>query len=646
MTNRETSNTNYNSTSEIDNFLQESSIKDRLKNLVPETVHNIDVQICSVITVYKDLRYLIKLNVTFYCGSTDGIERKIMDEFPVISECGWRILRPKSQNSTELVPYEEHKPKDGTLLGDAITIRKRLYIGPTIKNLIEPPYSINEENISSSNSRFVPTHFRKDLLKSLRSKYGINEYDTINIRRDNLESSTDLLLYWIMDASAEDLLKNPIIVLNDDVIDTGGVFRNITELFWKNIQTKDFIGRKLFDGDQLFLIQQNSNIIEWAYPKIIGKILFWCLVHAGNWPTWLDSMHLRYIIEGENSINCLNLLHKHIPYLFNLAKDIMEGSQSRNSDLELWMQHNGLNFNETSLLNNTDLANYIAKFEILIKREKSMELRRLGWKELEKVLYSKLSGEIFLSLLDEFQIQMTINEVPSLLFITGSTQFPLEKRITIQWRSDSEHKLLFASTCAYNLILCHSYDTLEEFHDYIALCIECSEGFSESGYQKIKRYIINQDEPLITTDGVSQHSINETQADSESLTSVDRNQPELVDLSIVKKEISDSDESGLGEFVIDLTIDDDSENDDNNHVSINIRDESYAIDSRKKSGRRSNNRQLHHTTDDNMQNMDFIEVTPEEILDGYKSKRKPKKLLRLRTPIETRSKSSVNRKTD
>ena len=129
-----------------------------------------------------------------------------------------------------------------------------MYIGPTIKNLIEPPRSIvnsrnsrllnrpilnshensrynerpiidpiiidnstNEANTSSFNPTIQrsPNYFRKELLKSLRSKYYINEYDNINIRLDNLESSTDLLLYWIIDASAEDLLKNPIIILND-----------------------------------------------------------------------------------------------------------------------------------------------------------------------------------------------------------------------------------------------------------------------------------------------------------------------------------------------------------------------------------------------------------------------------------------------
>jgi len=71
------------------------------------------------------------------------------------------------------------------------------------------------QGMTTSTTHEEPNNFRKDLLKSLRRKYNINEYDNINIRLDNLER-VDLLLYWIMDASTEDILKNPIIVLNDE----------------------------------------------------------------------------------------------------------------------------------------------------------------------------------------------------------------------------------------------------------------------------------------------------------------------------------------------------------------------------------------------------------------------------------------------
>jgi len=123
------------------------------------------------------------------------------------------------------------------------------------------------------------------------------------------------------------------------VIDTGGVFRNVTETFWQNIKLKRFIGGKLFDGDQSYLIQQNSDIIEWMYPQTIGKILFWTWLHVGSWPKWLDPLHFQYIIEGDESVMCLKALREHIPYLYFLANDL----NLRQDELEHWIIHNGLN---------------------------------------------------------------------------------------------------------------------------------------------------------------------------------------------------------------------------------------------------------------------------------------------------------------
>jgi len=37
-------------------------------------------------------------------------------EFPIIRECGWTILRPAEQNSTELIPFMKDKPKNGIIL--------------------------------------------------------------------------------------------------------------------------------------------------------------------------------------------------------------------------------------------------------------------------------------------------------------------------------------------------------------------------------------------------------------------------------------------------------------------------------------------------------------------------------------------------
>ena len=118
-------------------------------------------------------------------------------------------------------------------------------------------------------------------------------------------------------------------------------------MFWKNIKAKALIGGRLFDGEQLYLVQQNSDIVEWEYPQTIGKLLFWTWLHAGSWPKWLDPLHLQYIIEGEESVMCLNALCNHIPYLYFLANDVkdLELKNLRQNDIERWMTHNGLDVN-------------------------------------------------------------------------------------------------------------------------------------------------------------------------------------------------------------------------------------------------------------------------------------------------------------
>lgn len=61
---------------------------------------------------------LIKFNITFHDGTVEGIEEKMVSEFPIIKEYGWNILRPFDSNSTGLIPFMVDKPKNG------ITLRK------------------------------------------------------------------------------------------------------------------------------------------------------------------------------------------------------------------------------------------------------------------------------------------------------------------------------------------------------------------------------------------------------------------------------------------------------------------------------------------------------------------------------------------
>ena len=76
---------------------------------------------------------------------------------------------------------------------------------------------IMSPNLTSQNDNRTPEIFRTDLLQSLKIKYNIHEFDdTIHIRIKDLDSCLEYLLNWGLSATAEDLLKKPSIVINNE----------------------------------------------------------------------------------------------------------------------------------------------------------------------------------------------------------------------------------------------------------------------------------------------------------------------------------------------------------------------------------------------------------------------------------------------
>jgi hypothetical protein len=127
------------------------------------------------------------------------------------------------------------------------------------------------------------------------------------------------------------------------VVDTGGLFRDVTAKFWNDIKTTKLHGGILFDGDEICLIQQNSTLVEWNYPLTIGKLLFWTWIQMGSWPKWLDPLHIQYAIDGKESILCTSALYDHIPFLYYLANDIKENlKERREEDLKSWIFQNDI----------------------------------------------------------------------------------------------------------------------------------------------------------------------------------------------------------------------------------------------------------------------------------------------------------------
>ncbi|CAB5201749.1 hypothetical protein RhiirA5_426203 [Rhizophagus irregularis] len=379
--------------------------------------------------------------------------------------------------------------------------------------------------------------FREDLLKSLRDKHHIDELETYRFHME-AEHCLEYFMNWILTARIEDLIKTPIIVL-EDAVDTGGVFRDMTTILWQKIRYHtEFNGGKLFEND---LIQQNSELIEWDYATSIGKLLFWTFIHFGSWPKWLKEIHMQYVIGGTEYVSSKNALYEHNMYLYNLSERIRnDGWRRHESDIRFWIHENNLN-DEILHYENNNLSNYIAEYEILFKRQKSLEMIRKGfdisrtlndikkfnWFKIECELYSALTSDEFFKQIDRYYIDMSICEIPSkrkireriygwfkewvtsldnetverlLKFITGTTRIPLPKKINIQWRYALDNqtsnktiynKLPFSRTCSYTLILCEEYENFEELVESFKISLYNSEGFSEISYNRIKNLVNN-----------------------------------------------------------------------------------------------------------------------------------------------------------
>jgi len=63
------------------------------------------------------------------------------------------------------------------------------------------------------------------------------------------------------------------------VTDTGGAFRQITSTFWNQIYSDE----KYFTDGIIDASQESF---------VLGKLLFWTLLHRGLWPQWLHKLHI------------------------------------------------------------------------------------------------------------------------------------------------------------------------------------------------------------------------------------------------------------------------------------------------------------------------------------------------------------------
>ncbi len=121
------------------------------------------------------------------------------------------------------------------------------------------------------------------------------------------------------------------------MVDTGGGFRDVTEVFWEKLKYSNVNGGRIFDdGNNVLFILYNHESNIWKYPEIVGKALCWCWLHQGAWPRWIHPMHMHYAIYGEEYINCVDVLEEYVTYLYNFVKNLKLDIRNDNT-LSLWI---------------------------------------------------------------------------------------------------------------------------------------------------------------------------------------------------------------------------------------------------------------------------------------------------------------------
>nr|CAG8546384.1 9550_t:CDS:2 [Entrophospora candida] len=367
-----------------------------------------------------------------------------------------------------------------------------------------------------------------------------NELEALHIDAKNksihitIAKNNIILLYeWVKKASITDIISKPCLeIIGENVIDSGGAFREMTQYFWDNIE---FLQPEWFNNG---MIAEDMIVVD-EMPLYLGKLMFWCFIHHGAWPKWFDPFQIEYIMGAPIDVN--ERLKEKNRYLYKIFSGL------KNQD-EVWLNNfltyaDSHNFNvDKSKISCDEAANLLSNHYIIEQRKKNLELFKegfnflgiidkfkvIGWKKIENVLYSKLSSTELLAQMDSNTLFFTtkqkklFNEFYNFIKEINDVEM-IEKILKfIEWRTCEGkllHKLAYASTCSNTLILCEDYEIstqgFAQFrNDLIEAFYNC-EGFSEKSYNHA--YLASS-------------AINTSYSNNDRLLNINTNQPEIIDL--------------------------------------------------------------------------------------------------------------------
>ena len=143
-------------------------------------------------------------------------------------------------------------------------------------------------------------------------------------------------------------------------MDIGGVFMHVTQQFWdqiKDYECAEFGNASLFiPQDDTYIISSNPLLLHSNNFIILGKLLFWSLIHNGAWPHWLHKFHFKLIFKID--INHIQILREVQPQIYEIIRNIENFNEELRPGRILGLKDWGIEYN-LQVINKITPANYL-----------------------------------------------------------------------------------------------------------------------------------------------------------------------------------------------------------------------------------------------------------------------------------------------
>jgi hypothetical protein len=98
---------------------------------------------------------------------------------------------------------------------------------------------------------------------------------------------------------------------------------HVTQKFWDQI--KNYEPSLFNSNDEFFIVSSSPFLLNSKKLFLLGKILFWCLIHNGAWPHWLHKFHFRYMFDIDvNYVQILKEINTQVHAIVELIENLNE----------------------------------------------------------------------------------------------------------------------------------------------------------------------------------------------------------------------------------------------------------------------------------------------------------------------------------